>query len=107
MRRRRPLSCTVAPVVEATATGEHQRHRDRTKTETRSGVSAFPSSATYKEPVVGSADTSVDGSYQIGGLSAGVYYVLFRGDGVHLREWYDNADTALGEREWQWPPVRW
>ncbi len=49
--------------------------------------------------MVGSAETSVDGSYQIGGLSAGVYFVLFRGNGVHLGEWYDNADdpfTATG-----------
>ena len=33
----------------------------------------------------------MDGSYQIA-LSAGVYFVLFRGDGQHLGEWYDNAE---------------
>ena len=37
----------------------------------------------------------MDGSYQIGALSAGVYFVLFRGDGEHLGEWYDNAEDPF------------
>ena len=85
-----PAELAVAVAVEATASGSISGTVTDEDGNPLRGVSVSVQ-RDYRLPVVGSAETSVDGSYQIA-LSAGVYFVLFRGDGQHLGEWYDNAE---------------
>ena len=60
----------------------------------------------YSAPGNGYAYTAADGSYRIGGLSAGSYQIRFNGSGTYLGEWFDDAaaqtsaaviDVAAGE----------
>ena len=60
----------------------------------------------YSAPGNGYAYTAADGSYRVGGLSAGSYQIRFYGSGTLLGEWFDDAagqataaviDVAAGE----------